>query len=328
METKKSQKVAKKFVCELCDYYTCKKSDYLKHILTQKHQKYDLETNGNKWKHKSRENIYCDNCNKKYISRSGLWKHMKNCKKEDHTENLTENLTEYKNKEILTDIVLTQQDMITNQTNLINNQQKQIKDFHETLKYMMASTEKREEVLLELAKKPFIMGNNINSNNNINYNIYLNEHCANAIDFPDFLNNINISMEDLFYSKDNGYPKAISNIFQKNLSILDKTERPIHCSDKKRMNFYIKDGKWKKDEDNKKILESIWKVTHKQIKYMDEWKKTNPNWRENEEKDLEFMNIVRNIMGGSTDEEQFKNKNKIIKELAMNNDIKELFAEF
>jgi len=190
----------------------------------------------------------------------------------------------------------------------------------------MNNIEKREEVFLELAKKPSIMGNNNSNNNNINYNIYLNEHCANAIDFPDFLNNISISMEDLFYSKDNGYPKAISNIFQKNLSILDKTERPIHCSDKKRMNFYIKDGKWEKDKDNKKILESIWKVTHKQIKYMDEWKKANPNWRENEEKDLEFMNIVRNIMGGSTDEEQLKNKNKIMKELALNNDIKELFA--
>ncbi len=60
---------------------------------------------------------------------------------------------------------------------------------------------------------------------------------------------------------------------------------------------------------------------------MKEWKKANPNWRENEEKDLEFLNIVRNIMGGASDEEQCKNKVKIIKELALNNDIKELFSE-
>jgi len=247
---------------------------------------------------------------------------MKNCKKEDHREIVVKNNNIYVEK--LTDIVLTQQDMIT-------TQQAQIKDFHETLKYMMASTEKREEVFLELAKKPSIMGNNnnnnINSHNNINYHVYLNEHCANAIDFPDFLNNLSISMEDLFYSKNNGYSKAISHIFQKNLSVLDKYERPIHCSDIKRMNFYVKDGKWEKDKEYKKLLEGIWKVTHKQIKYMDEWRKANPNWRENEEKDLEFMNIVRNIMGGSTDEEQIKNKNKIIKELAINNDIKELFSD-
>uniref|UniRef100_A0A6C0KFT1 C2H2-type domain-containing protein n=1 Tax=viral metagenome TaxID=1070528 RepID=A0A6C0KFT1_9ZZZZ len=316
---KKSQEI---FNCEKCDYITCSKNDFNKHILTRKHQKTQI-LNALEQKNPKNPKYICEFCNKEYKVRNSLWYHKKKCK--ENNKIVIDN-KENTDVEKLTEIILTQQDMITNQNNMINNQQEQIKEFHETLKTMMTSTEKREEVFLELAKKPSIMGNNNNSNNNINYHLYLNEHCANAIDFPDFLNNINITMDDLFYSKDNGYPKAISNIFQKNLSILDKTERPIYCSDKKRMNFYVKDGKWEKDKDNIKILESIWKVTHKQIKYMDEWRKANPNWRENEEKDLEFMNIVRNIMGGSTDEEQIKNKNKIIKDLANNNDIKELFT--
>ena len=173
--------------------------------------------------------LFISSIYKIYKTKSGLWKHKKICKKEDHKEIILKSNTNF---EKLTEIVISQQE--------------QIKEFHETIKMMMLNNEKKEEIFLELAKKPSIMGNNNNSNNNINYNIYLNEHCANAIDFPDFLNNLSISMEDLFYSKDNGYSKAISNIFQKNLSILDKTERPIHCSDKKRMNFYVKDGKWEK----------------------------------------------------------------------------------
>uniref|UniRef100_A0A6C0KG23 C2H2-type domain-containing protein n=1 Tax=viral metagenome TaxID=1070528 RepID=A0A6C0KG23_9ZZZZ len=318
--TVSDKKNEKKYSCQLCDFLSYKKTDFTRHLSTRKHK---LMVSGDKKNEKNEKNI-CNLCNKEYKSRNGVWRHKQKCNNTN-----TEILKEEKGKvETLTELVLTQQDMLTNQSNLINNQQEQIKEFHETLKTVMNSHEKREEVFLELAKKPSIMGNNNNNinSNNINYHVYLNEHCANAIDFPDFLNNLSISMEDLFYSKDNGYPKAISNIFQKNLSILDKTERPIHCSDKKRMNFYIKDGKWEKDKDNKKILESIWKVTHKQIKYMDEWRKANPNWRDNEEKDLEFLNIVTNIMGGSTDEEQLKNKKKIIKELANNNDIKLLFS--
>jgi hypothetical protein len=36
-ETKSCEKVAYKFSCENCDYYTSKKSSYDKHLLTDKH---------------------------------------------------------------------------------------------------------------------------------------------------------------------------------------------------------------------------------------------------------------------------------------------------
>ena len=39
----------------------------------------------------------------------------------------------------------------------------------------------------------------------------------------------------------------------KNLNALDITERPVHCTDKKRETFYIKDeDRWEKDESDKK----------------------------------------------------------------------------
>ena len=46
---------------------------------------------------------------------------------------------------------------------------------------------------------------------------------------------------DLQYTRDNGYIKGITNIFVKNLCEMPATSRPIHCSDKKNLQFYVKD---------------------------------------------------------------------------------------
>ena len=54
------------------------------------------------------------------------------------------------------------------------------------------------------------------------------------------------------------------------------TERPFHCSDKKRMQFYVKDeDKWEKDNKHEKIESSISNIQLKQIKKIKEWEK---NW--------------------------------------------------
>ena len=49
MVQKKSQKVAKKFVCEKCDYSSNKESDYNKHLLTRKHQMVYNGINKEQW---------------------------------------------------------------------------------------------------------------------------------------------------------------------------------------------------------------------------------------------------------------------------------------
>ena len=76
MLTESCQKVAPKYYCEQCDYNTSKMSSYNKHLLTAKHKKLTFV---NKNKDQSCSEIKCDNCNKSYISRVGLWKHKKKC---------------------------------------------------------------------------------------------------------------------------------------------------------------------------------------------------------------------------------------------------------
>ena len=110
------------------------------------------------------------------------------------------------------------------------------------------------------------VGNNT-YNNKMSINVYLNEHCKDAMNLTDFVDKLKVSLEDLMYTKDHGYVKGISNIFVKQLQDMKPTERPIHCSDKKRMQFYVKEeNKWEKDDEHAKLDKSIADVTLKQIK--------------------------------------------------------------
>jgi hypothetical protein len=74
---------------------------------------------------------------------------------------------------------------------------------------------------------------------------------------------------------------------------MDVTERPIHCSDQKRLQFYVKNAdEWSKDENNEKIDSSIQKVSQKQLTSINEWTKTNPDFMENDKKRDEYMEMV------------------------------------
>ena len=96
----------------------------------------------------------------------------------------------------------------------------------------------------------------------------------------DFVKKIKLSLEDLQFTKDNGYAKGISNIFIKNLNDMDITERPIHCSDQKRLQFYVKnDNEWSKDCNNEKIDRTITNIKIKQAQSLTEWEKEHPNFQ-------------------------------------------------
>ena len=112
-----------------------------------------------------------------------------------------------------------------------------------------------------------IQNQNIQNNTqNISINVFLNEHCKNAMNLTDFVENIKVSLEDLEYTNQHGYAKGISNIFTKNLTDMAVTERPIHCSDKKRLQFYIKESdEWKKDEKHENIDITIDEISRKQF---------------------------------------------------------------
>jgi hypothetical protein len=115
-----------------------------------------------------------------------------------------------------------------------------------------------------------------------------------------------------------GYIDGISNIIVKNLHDLDITERPIHCTDKKREVLYIKDeNKWEKEDDNNnKLRRAIKQVSFKNSKMLSAFREKHPDYSKSESKYADQYNkLVIEAMGGKGDNDMEK-ENKIIKNIA------------
>ena len=298
-----TQKVAPKFICSNCDYLTSKKSSWIKHIETKNHKEQQMLHNATQ--KVALKDFSCKNCGKVYKHSSSLYRHKKVCKLV-HTIEKTE-----ETQNIL------KEPSYNNETN--PNIAKELSEVKEMLSMMVETQQYTQNELKEMKHNA-----GSTTNNNMTINVYLNEHCKNAMNITDFLKQLHISMDDLYYTKENGYVKGISNIFMKSLNTLEPTQRPIHCSDKKRLQFYIKDeDKWEKDKNNK-IDESINFIKNKQIKQIKEWESLHPNWTQNDEETQMYIQMIQHVMGGSNDDIIEENAKNIKKQLGNTFDIKDI----
>jgi len=120
-----------------------------------------------------------------------------------------------------------------------------------------------------------------------------------------------------------GYVEGISNIIVKNLKELDVTQRPVHCTDKKRETIYVKDeNKWEKDDENKKMHKVVRKVTDKNFKMVQKFKEKYPDYNKASSRHSDtYNNIIIESMGGRGDND-FEKEERIIKKVS-----KEVFVE-
>ena len=193
---------------------------------------------------------------------------------------------------------------------------------------LMVINENKElkNIIMEMSKTVSNITNNntnTNSNNNnktFNLQIFLNEDCKNALNISEFVSSIKMDLDDLEKTGRLGYVTGISSIINKNLSDLDQTMRPIHCSDAKREVFYVKsDDQWiKETDDNKPILtKAIKQVARENIKQIATWQKKYPDCCDPDSKKNDmYLNIVSNAMSGGSNEEQLHNYEKIITNVA------------
>ena len=282
--------IHKEFHCMECDYRTCKMSSWKKHMTTRKHK---MLSNDPSITTKIDGHI-CKKCGKNYSHASGLSRHKKKCIFRVRLE-----------------------------------QKKKLLQFsaHNKL-YNQMETLLEETRILQEELKSIKSTTTINNTSHLNINVFLNQNCKNAMNLTDFIENLKYSLEDLDYSGKNGYVKGVSNILIKNLTDIDPHERPLHCSDAKRLKFYIKDNDtWEKDEGNIKMSKSIDDISEKQRSKLKEWQQQNPEYELNSTKSEEFFNIVRSIMGGSDELELTKNKNRIIKSLSSDMSIKSVLVD-
>ena len=340
----KTGRIKKTYECKLCNYFTTKKTDYFRHLKRKKHLKnvekrkkeQEMETafNATSKTAKNPKNLgitFCI-CQKTFKTSGGMWKHKQKCEMwKVYTESKTSKNTSKKTQKLpstsspsKTEPILSVEDELKQlQLQKAKLEVEKLKKEIENINKPQTSTNSLTNELVETIGK--IAGNNnCNNTNNISINMYLNENCKNAMNLEDFVKNITVSLQDLDYSKQNGYAKGITNIFMKQLADLEPTERPIHCSDKKRLQFYVKDAdKWEKDKDNIKLTSSIKSVGMEQVKKMTQWEKEHPDYMNNP-KELEiWQKMLESVSGGANKDEMHKNVHKIKKELGKVVDIKE-----
>ena len=280
---KKFQKSSKKFYCKKCDYSSNRESQWRRHLSTTKHKMDNMDNTLDN--SKSTKRCFECACGKVYKYNSGLSKHKKKCPlimKNEVVPVVTENTTTTSSETGLSVEVLNK---LVEQNNTLM------------------------EKVIELSKDRQVINYQNCGNKKMTINVFLNQECKNAMNLTDFVENVKVSLEDLNYTKEHGYIKGISNIFVKHLKDLDPKERPIHCSDKKRLQFYVKEeNKWEKDKANAKIDKTIEDITVKQIKRIKEWEKKHPDYLQNDKLLQEWHRMIQQITGSGEEvqKEQIK----------------------
>ena len=305
-------KNADKFSCVDCDFKCFKKSDWSRHILTQKHC---LRTKNAILNIKNAENeklFNCKFCNKIYKARNSLWYHENKC--DFMTENFNISSDDnYNEKPQLHDPISG------------GSSQSDIQALTGLIFEMVKSNSELQKSMFEICKQGqnTYTSNNINNNcNNKTFNLqfFLNETCKDAMNISDFIESVKLQVSDLENIGKVGYIEGISNIIIKNLQALEVEKRPVHCTDQKREVMYVKeDNIWEKEEEaNKKLRKAIRTIAHKNICMFKEFREKYPDCEEyDSKKNSQYNKIVYEAMGGKGDND-YEKDTKIIKKIAKN----------
>jgi hypothetical protein len=289
----------KKYCCKICDYYTSKKSDLEKHKTTKKHIR-------NTSSHFLAQHKYvCEYCNERFKSRTTVWRHKKKCI--FNTQNQEMMVQNFGQKNAKNGQIILDQNLEKNQT--IKENQKSENMMQIFLNKLEKKEKQNEDLWKAFQEQQTLLKNVIdqnseiiprignNNNNQISINVVLNEKCKNAMNLEDFLQKLQVSLDDLMYTKENGYVKGLSNIMAKHLNDLQPNDRPIHCSDQNKLQFYVKDENiWEKDEKNTKVNKSINEIQRKQVLKIKEWTNTHPNYCEDNELYVEYQKLIQSTM--------------------------------
>jgi len=242
-------------------------------------------TNGNNKVPKGSSTTYECECGNKYKYSSGLSRHNKKCNYEEKIEEKEEEKQNVDYEKIINTLL--------NQNN-------------EMLDKLLKKDEQLDKII------PLI-GNN-NNNTQFNINVFLNEDCKDALNIKDFINSLQLQLKDLDNTGKLGFVEGTSKIFIDGLNKLEITKRPIHCSDIKNETLYIKDNDiWEKENKNKdKMKKAIDEITDANMKQIPEWVKGNPKFANDEE----YLKVISNIMNVMDNNNQNKEKEKIINNVA------------
>ena len=268
MLTNANIKNEKLHFCEFCNYHTIRRYNFDRHLASSKHSSVTAKTSKTSTKTsktstdvKNENTNDCENC---YANVT------------NYCESPVYNLLPSKDTNGEFECADCKKTFI-HRSSLSRHRQKckakTLIKYNESNEYMkkLEDLEAKIDTLTETAPKT----NNIymTVNNEIkNINIFLSKNCKDAMNMSDFISNVNITNDDLNYTLTNGYTDGITQLLSKHLNDLEITERTIHCSDKKRLRFYIKDeDKWSLDDNGEYLSQSISTLSNKQMLLIKDW---------------------------------------------------------
>ena len=206
---RKTYKRTKQYVCECCDYHTQLKGDFTKHCKTKKHKKKMSSQIEKKSSHLEKKSSHLEKKSSQQKSSA-----KSSAKSGANPENETLH-------------------------SIINQQQEQIKQLTELCHGLVKTS--KSTINNNNTTNNNTTNNTIN-NNNYSINVYLGDHCKNALNIKDFVESINVRLEDCLYPSSKLVKKNIvSKLFIEDLKKLSNEERPVHCADASRGKYFVKD---------------------------------------------------------------------------------------
>jgi len=267
-------KIPNNYECKLCHYISCSKKDYAKHLLTRKHIENDNRvTLGTDLVPKIPNEFKCE-CGNTYKYRQGLYKHRQTCYINEIDSKQTNN----------TVIPIDHASLTEKMIELVMSKNQE---------FMNVFMEKIVHILPSITNNT----NSHNTNNNqFNIQMFLNEHCKNAMNISDFIKSLPLTAQHYENTKDNGLADTLTNLMVDGLNNLDVVERPIHCTDQKRKVMYVKDNnKWEKDTNNEIVTKSVKDLTILHRMNLDMWQEKNPKFNTDEDLQIAFSTIFSNL---------------------------------
>lgn len=299
--------------CSHCHYKTHNKQRYAIHLQSNKH--YNAIHNCS---------IYeCTMCNKKYKYKSGLEKHIVNFHHDTYTYTYThtvgvgnsvkdapipihtpsENENEdfftckcgntYKHKSSISRHKKECKQKSNENTLMLNQQVQELHNSFDLNKLIHVF-----ETLLEKVNSSasttcttHTTTNTITNSNNKTINIitFLNDDCKEAPNFVDFLKDLVVSRDDLYYVEQHGFVKSFEKVIMSRLENMSINKRPIHCTDPKRKAFvYKNEDMWVREIIKAYPYIKLW-LSKLLGMELENWKRENPGWLEDDDK-CDFVN--------------------------------------
>ncbi len=254
--------------CELCKYNTKYISNYKRHCITSRHNK--LHNN----------EFVCIICNKVYHNRTSLWYHHKKCKIE----------LDILKEQFKTELTEIKETISTNNEEIKDELKLEINEIKEAIVH---NNDKISDIKTEISDMKDELSDKIENNkpihNHFNLNIFLNDKCKNALNWDDFVKNLEIT-----FDVDSSMTENISRMICNGINELGIYDRPIHCTDAKRKKLYIKNNnEWNNDQTT--IPKTSNKLQQRFNTVITEWERKNPDWREDEDKMMEYVQMMNRL---------------------------------